>query len=159
MDLKYHSVVIFVSDIETAKHFYLDALGQEMEYDFGKNVVLKSGISLWEILEGHVIEVSGNHDDIKTTKAYELYFETGDLERVQQEIARLKLTVLHDLIEEPWGQRTIRFYDPDNNLIEVGETMESFVRRFSESGMKPEEISDRTTIPLAIVRKILDVAG
>jgi catechol 2,3-dioxygenase-like lactoylglutathione lyase family enzyme len=155
MELKYHSVVVFVKDIETARDFYLDVLEQEIEYDFGKNIAFKSGISLWEITRGHLIENSGSHCQTDSTKAYELYFETEDIDKIQIEVAEQRLSILHDLIEEPWGQRTIRFYDPDNNLIEVGETMEAFVKRFSESGMTPEQISVKTTIPVEIVRQMV----
>ena len=42
------NVVIFVKDIERSEYFYCDLLGQEVEFDFGKNVTFKSGISLWE---------------------------------------------------------------------------------------------------------------
>ena len=155
MDLAYHSVVIFVKEIESSKQFFLDVLGQEIEYDFGKNVAFKSGISLWEISEGHVIRESGSHSDTGIRKPYELYFETADIDQVQLDLAKYRLPLLHDLIEEPWGQRTIRFYDPDNNLIEVGETMEAFIRRLSDSGMTPEEVAERTTVPVEIVRQIL----
>jgi hypothetical protein len=61
-------------------------------------------------------------------------------------------------MEEPWGQRTIRFYDPDNNLIEVGETLEKFVGRMALSGMKLEEISAKTTIPIPIVKRLLNIS-
>lgn len=27
---------------------------------------------------------------------------------------------VNHLTEHPWGQKTVRFYDPDGNLIEVG---------------------------------------
>ena len=156
MELKFHSVVVFVKDIATSSKFYLDIMGQEIEYDFGKNIAFKSGISLWEIARGHLIENSGSHNKTDSTKAYELYFETEDIDKIQKDLAKHRLQILHDLIEEPWGQRTIRFYDPDNNLIEVGETMEAFVRRFSESGMTPEQIADKTTIPVEIVRQIIN---
>ena len=155
MELKYHSVVVFVKDIQNARNFYLDVLEQEIEYDFGKNIAFKSGISLWEITRGHLIENSGSHNQTDSTKAYELYFETEDIDKIQKDVAEHRLQILHDLIEEPWGQRTVRFYDPDNNLIEVGETMEAFVRRFSGSGMTPEQISVKTTIPVEIVRQIV----
>lgn len=36
-------------------------------------------------------------------------------------VADMKL--LHDLHDEPWGQRTIRFFDPDDHLIEAGESL------------------------------------
>jgi len=155
MKLRFHSLVIFVKDLEKSKKFYTEVLGQEIEYDFGNNVGLKNGISFWKIMPDHVISHSGKHSRIKATKAFEIYFETEDLESVQEIIVKHKLNILHDLMEEPWGQRTIRFYDPDNNLIEIGETLPKFVTRMASSGMKPEEISAKTTIPVEIVRALL----
>jgi len=157
MKPRFHSIVLFVKDIENSKKFYTEILGQEMQYDFGNNVALKSGITLWKMMPEHVISRSGKHSKINTTKAFEVYFETDDLDLVQRIIAKNHIETLHDLMEEPWGQRTIRFYDPDKNLIEVGETLEKFVVRMAYSGMKPEEISTKTTIPLAIVKKLLNL--
>jgi len=151
----FHSVVLFVKDLEKSKKFYTEVLGQEVEYDFGNNIGLKSGISLWKIMADHVISRSGKHSRIKATKAFEIYFETDDLNTCQEIIVKQKLNILHDLMEEPWGQRTIRFYDPDNNLIEVGETLATFVTRMAISGMNPAEISAKTTIPVEIVRALL----
>jgi catechol 2,3-dioxygenase-like lactoylglutathione lyase family enzyme len=151
----FHSVVLFVKDLEKSKKFYTEVLGQEVEYDFGNNIGLKSGISLWKIMADHVISRSGKHSRIKASKAFEIYFETDDLNAIQEIIVNKKLKILHDLMEEPWGQRTIRFYDPDNNLIEVGETLATFVTRMAISGMNPAEISAKTTIPVEIVRALL----
>ena len=153
----FHSIVLFVKDIERSKKFYTEVLGQELEYDFGNNVALKNGITLWKIMPEHIISLSGKHSKTNVTKAFEVYFETDDLEKVQEVIAKNHLTTLHDLMEEPWGQRTIRFYDPDKNLIEVGETLEKFVGRMARSGMKLEEISVKTTIPVQIVKKLLNL--
>jgi hypothetical protein len=75
---------------------------------------------------------------------------------MQESIAGWGLDYLHDLVEEPWGQRTIRFYDPDNNLIEVGEAMDTFVRRIASTGKIAAEVSAITTIPEEIIRKILE---
>jgi catechol 2,3-dioxygenase-like lactoylglutathione lyase family enzyme len=157
MNLKYHSVVLFVREIGKSKHFYTDVLQQEVEYDFGKNISFQSGISLWEIQEGHVIANAGVHGDTSSMKPYELYFETGDMEEVQRLVADHRLPLLHDLLEEPWGQRTLRFYDPDNNLIEVGETLETFIRRYYDSGMSPQEVSEKTTVPVGVIRQILNI--
>lgn len=158
MKPRFHSIVLFVKDIERSKKFYTEVLGQEMEYDFGNNVALKSGITLWKIMPDHIISRSGKHNKTNITKAFEVYFETDDLEPVQKIVAKNHLETLHDLMEEPWGQRTIRFYDPDKNLIEIGETLETFVRRMALSGMKPEEISVKTTIPVQIVKRLLNLS-
>jgi uncharacterized membrane protein (UPF0127 family) len=30
---------------------------------------------------------------------------------------------IHELREQPWKQKIIRIYDPDNNILEIGEPM------------------------------------
>jgi catechol 2,3-dioxygenase-like lactoylglutathione lyase family enzyme len=156
MKPKFHSIVLFVRDIRKSKKFYNDILGQEIEYDFGNNVALKSGITLWKMKPEHIIHKSGKHSKTNATKAFEIYFESDDLDVIRELIASHHLEILHDLMEEPWGQRTIRFYDPDNNLIEVGETLEKFVRRMAGLGMSLKEISAKTSIPEEVVLKLLN---
>ena len=158
MKPKFHSIVLFVKDIEVSKNFYTEIMGQEIQYDFGNNVALKSGITLWKMRPEHIISQSGKHSKISSTKPFEIYFETDNLDIIQELIAKYHLEILHDLMEEPWGQRTIRFYDPDKNLIEVGETLEKFVGRMFGLGMSLEEISKKTTIPLILVKKLLRIS-
>jgi catechol 2,3-dioxygenase-like lactoylglutathione lyase family enzyme len=49
MKPRFHSIVLFVKDIDRSKKFYTEVLGQEIDYDFGNNVALKNGITLWKI--------------------------------------------------------------------------------------------------------------
>jgi transposase len=37
-------------------------------------------------------------------------------------------------------KKTMRFYDPENNLIEIGETISCFVKRFKNQGMTEIEV-------------------
>jgi hypothetical protein len=58
---------------------------------------------------------------------------------------------VHGVKEFPWGQRVIRFYDPDRHILEVGEKMEMVCKRFLDSGMTVEETSKRTMLPIEFV--------
>jgi hypothetical protein len=58
---------------------------------------------------------------------------------------------LHQINEEPWGQRTIRFFDPDGHLIEIGEPMEVFVNNMSQKGLSAVQISEKSGIPVETV--------
>ena len=62
---------------------------------------------------------------------------------------------LGDVIEHTWGQRVIRFYDPDRHLIEVGEDMNMVVRRFLDQGMTLEEVSARMDVSVEDLNKLL----
>jgi len=152
----YHSVAVFVKNMDRSKEFYTGILDQDMDRDFGKNIILKSGISLWEVNPSHIIPKRLGDESINNEKAvrFELYFETDDVESVFRKLKENNVGFLHPIHEEPWGQKTIRFFDPDRHLIEIGESMETFVVRLAKD-MTPEQVSEKTSVPLSVVEKII----
>jgi len=151
--MKYHSVGVFVKDIEVSRQFYTEVLGLSIEHDFGGNIILVGGISIWQIDVNHIIPRT-----LETNTAanrFELYFETEDIQRVDSKLKARGVKYLHDVIEEPWGQRTIRFFDPDGHLIEVGESMGTFVTRMHRQGMTEKQISEKTSISREHVRGLI----
>jgi catechol 2,3-dioxygenase-like lactoylglutathione lyase family enzyme len=54
-----------------------------------------------------------------------LYFEESDIEGFVEKLEKLypNTVYVNRLMEHSWGQKVIRFYDPDGNLIEVGTPM------------------------------------
>ena len=55
----------------------------------------------------------------------ELYFEEADIEGFFERLERYypEVQYVNRLMTHSWGQKVIRFYDPDGNLIEVGTPM------------------------------------
>lgn len=84
----------------------------------------------------------------------ELYFEADDYEEFLSGIDGLEL--VHPPMEHSWGQRGVRFYDPDGHIIEVGETIAMTVKRFSQSGMSAAGIAVRMDVKEEYVRQWLD---
>lgn len=157
MQLKNSTPVLFVDDIERSKIFYTSVLGMAVVMDFGINVTLDSGIALWQIPLGHQLGAH-NKEAVKTGYSpFELCFETNDLDQAFAELHQAETRFLHEIHEENWGQRTVRFFDPDGHLVEIGEAMHVFVQRFHHRGMSPEEVSARTSVPLAEVVRLLAV--
>ena len=151
--IKFHSVVIFVKDIKYSKSFYTKILNEEIEHDFGKNVILKSGLSLWELGDHHIIaeQLNTNPNGHKI----ELYFESDDLVRIVERLKENSINFLHKMHEEPWGQRTIRFFDPDNHLVEIGEPLPVFIRNMHNKGLTIKEIEDKSGIPASTIKSLL----
>ncbi|MGE5458353.1 MAG: VOC family protein [Methanococcaceae archaeon] len=149
--------VLFVKDIEESKHFYSRLLGLSIDLDFGKNIIFNNGFAIWEIRDDHVIPLKLGLDRISDQRInnFELYFETDDLAEVYNNLKNKQIKFLHEIHEEPWGQQTIRFFDPDNHLIEIGESMKKFVTRFLEMGLTIEQISKRTSVPIEKVKLLL----
>jgi catechol 2,3-dioxygenase-like lactoylglutathione lyase family enzyme len=136
--MKFHSSVIFVNDIEKSKDFYVQLLNQEIEHDFGKNVILKSGLTIWEIRPEHII--SKALETKGSVNRFELYFETELIEEKHEQIKSKNIDFLHEIHEEPWGQRTIRFFDPDKHLIEIGEPLPTFIKNMNKKGLSVKQI-------------------
>ena len=58
-------------------------------------------------------------------------------------------------MEYSWGQRVVRFYDPDKHIIEFGENMKVVCRRFLDSGMTPEQVAERMGVPVKLVNSCI----
>lgn len=76
-------------------------------------------------------------------------------EEFVEKLKSYEILYVHDVIEYPWGQRVIRFYDPDMHMIEVGESMETVVKRFIDQGMSIEETAKRTQYPIEFVKSCI----
>ncbi len=151
--MKYTSTLIAVKDMETSKQFYHDVLGLSVITDFGANVTLDGSITLqttdtWKALIGGKDIVLHHH-------ASELYFEETDMDGFLEKLQGFPIVYVHQPLTHPWGQRVVRFYDPDHHIIEVGEDMVMVVKRFSGGGMTAEQVAVRMDVPVSYVQECL----
>ena len=148
--LKFKCPLIAVSDIKESVRFYEEVIGDRVAMDFGENVTFEGGFSLQEMKRWKSLI----HSDKVRRKSNdaELYFEEDDFDGF---ISYLKefpdLLFVHGVEEMPWGQRVIRFYDPDFHIIEVGESMDVVIRRMLQSGMSVEETARKSQYPIEYV--------
>lgn len=119
MIMKLKNVLIVVNDIEKARQFYYDLFGLEMILDNDGNMVLTEGLVLQE--EKYWKEFI-DKEIILENNSCELYFEEEDIEAFIEKLEEYYPDVkyVNKLMTHSWGQKVIRFYDPDGNLIEVG---------------------------------------
>ena len=150
--MKYKSPLIAITDMERSKVFYKKYLGLDVDVDFGANVTLTGGLSL-QTLETWRGFIGGKEVGFKGN-AGELYFEEDDFDSLIQNLDGLEL--IHPPVEHSWGQRTVRFYDPDGHVIEVGENIAATARRFADSGMTVAEIAVRMDVKEEYVREWLE---
>ena len=117
--MRLRNVPIVVHDIERARRLYHDLFGLEVAQDNGGNMILTEGLALQE--ERYWREFLGR-DVVHESNASELYFEEADIEGFVERLEGLYPDVryVNTLMTHSWGQRVVRFYDPDGNLIEVG---------------------------------------
>ena len=152
--LKYTSTLIAVADMEISKQFYHDVLGLEIVADFGDNVTLDGGIALQTMNTWKTFIRTDNL--VLPNNAGELYFEEEDMDTFCDHLKKFDICYIHLLFEHRWGQRVVRFYDPDKHIIEVGEKLDAVILRFMENGLSAEETAVRMDIPFDFVRACLN---
>ena len=120
--MKLKNVLIVVRDIERSKKYYRDLFGLDVVMDNDGNMILTEGLVLqeakiWQNFLGKEI--------IPENNSCELYFEEKDLEGFVRRLEELYPDTIYvnRLMTHSWGQKVVRFYDPDGNLIEVGTPM------------------------------------
>ena len=122
--------------------------------DFGANVTLDGGLVMqtmdtWKsFIRTDKVLLPNN--------AGELYFEEEDLDAFLENLKQFDICYVHPLFEHRWGQRVVRFYDPDRHIIEVGEKLNTVILRFMEQGLSAEETAIRMDIPLDFVTACLE---
>lgn len=147
--------VLFVNNIDISKDFYINILAQTVKLDFGKNIIFESGFAIWEINPNHVISQHRKLNNV-TSNNFELCFETDNIYTVYKKLQSYQVNFLHPINTEVWGQQTIRFFDPDNHLIEIGETLETFVIKFYNKGLTVKQVSESTHVPVEHVEQIVN---
>lgn len=148
------SYLLVTADLEKSKSFYQEVMGLNIDLDLGAHVILSGGLCLqtlasWQDfigVDGAEIAFGG--------KDGEIYFEEDDLDNFLTKLQGISgIQYVHPLMEHRWGQRVIRFYDPDSHIIEVGESLEVVCSRFLADGMTAEEVAARMDMPAGWVEQ------
>lgn len=154
--MKFHSPMIIVSDIEKSKQFYTGVLKEPVTLDLDTYVIM-GGFSMMTRDTWNEQTKDSVVPEKKTGHCFELYFEENHFDDFVEALHKSPdYKELQALTEAPWGQRTIRFLDPDNYAVEVSEPMEEVVLRFLASGMSMQEASEKSMMPVEFVQKCLD---
>lgn len=147
--MKDMAVMLAVSDIEKSVEFYNKLFGLQIVADFGANKTLTGGLALQtqetykKFIENDTISYGGNN--------FELYFEVDDFDNFAGKLSGFDIVYVHQIKTHSWGQRVVRFYDLDRNIIEVGENMKTVCQRFLDSGMTPEQVASRMDVPIQYI--------
>lgn len=151
--MKFNNPLIVVTDMDKSVEFYKSVLGLRVIVDFGANKTLTGGLAL-QTLETWK-EFIGNTDIGFGSNNAELYFEEDDFDEFIKRLNSFNIHYVHPAKEHTWGQRVVRFYDPDRHIIEVGENIKTVCKRFIDSGMTPSQVAERMDVPLKFVNKFI----
>ena len=117
--MRLKNVLIVVKDIEKSKKFYHDLFGLDTILDNEGNMILTEGLVLQD---AKIWKDFVKKDIISESNSCELYFEEKNIEKFIEKLEKLypSIQYVNRLMTHSWGQKVIRFYDLDGNLIEVG---------------------------------------
>lgn len=120
--MRLKNVLIVVNDMEKSIAFYKDLFGLEVILDNDGNVIMTEGLVLQD---AKIWKTFLNRDIIPQNNACELFFEENDIEGFVRKLEKYgePIEYVNKLMTNSWGQKVVRFYDPDGNLIEVGTPM------------------------------------
>jgi catechol 2,3-dioxygenase-like lactoylglutathione lyase family enzyme len=158
MTVKFCSSILLVNRIKASREFYEEILNQTVEIDHGECIGFVGGFSIWQIEHAYEIMAKDFSGSLvgNGNGHFELYFESDDLDDLHKKLTAKKVEFVHDIIEQPWGQRVFRVYDPDKHMVELGEPMTAVIKRYLGQGMTPIEVAKRTSMPFEIVQKEAD---
>lgn len=123
--MKLKNLLIVVKNLEKSKEFYRNLFGLNVIRDYEGKVVLSEGLVLQseEIWKNHI-----KKEIIKENNSSLIYFEETYLENFILKLEKNYPSVkyLDKLTNLDSGQKMIRFYDLDGNLIEIRTPIENY---------------------------------
>jgi len=154
--IKFMGPLLVVEDLQRSRRFYEGLLGMKVQNDFGVNVSFEGNLAIH--LKEHFQGLLGGPERFPVVFGAhygEMYFESDEMEAVLLRLKQAGVEFIHELVEQPWGQRVMRFYDPDRHVIEIGEQMEAVFIRMHQQGLTAQQIQQKTGMPLEFVEAVL----
>lgn len=122
--------------------------------DYGENITFHGDFAIHH--KSHFKSLINNDQILSKSNNFDLYFEDDNLETIVNKLKENGFEFIHKIIEQPWKQKVIRFYDYDKNIIEIGERMEHAAYCLSKQNYSIEEISKITYLPEDVVQKSIE---
>jgi catechol 2,3-dioxygenase-like lactoylglutathione lyase family enzyme len=148
--MKFICALITVGNMERSREFYENVLEQKVKYDYGENVTFHGDFAIH--LRSHFQGLIDKREVTKGANNVELYFELDNLEKLEKKLNKEGVEFVHGIREQPWRQKVMRFYDPDQHIIEVGESFEHLSYRLHREGLEIGKIAEITYMPESFVR-------
>lgn len=151
--MKLESVVLAVKDLEISKNFYIRLFDQKVVLDHGLNISFDGGFSLQKNF-AWLVNIS-NEQVIDKACNMELYFEVNDFDLFIKKLDTFpNIKYVHPIKKYQWQQRVVRIFDPDDHMIEIGESMDIVIKKLLLEKNSVDKVSQITQYPIEYVRKI-----
>ena len=120
------AVTLFVEDLAAAKHFYMEAFGQEVIFENDNSAVFQFGGTLINLLDvaaaPELVEPAGVGDaQVGVRAVYTL--EVDDVDATCEVLRERGVELLNGPMDRPWGVRTASFRDPGGHIWEIAASL------------------------------------
>ena len=146
--------LVVVEDIKKSRELYEGILNQKVIADYVQNVAFEGGFALHE--QAHFKTLIGNQEVLKKSNSFELYFDEENVDESFKKIKAAGFAFVHEVIEQPWRQKVFRFYDYDQNIVEIGEPMPHVAYRLHIEGKPIDEICRTTYMDAQMVTAAIE---
>ena len=157
-EIQFKGPAAYVRDLDRSRAFYEDVIGLRVERIMsheGKAIAVAytAGLSIWAADHAFRVIFGSSPAAFAASErpTWENAFEVEDVKAMYERATRADSRFAHPLRELPWGQRTFRVYDPDGNILDIGETHEAAVRRMVAEGMPRERVAEKICLPLETI--------
>ena len=119
-----NGVVLFAADFSATVKFYRDTIGLAVEHAGEGIIDFKTGGTMLSVLElNSAKEIFGSEAVLANAPhaghRLELAVEVPDVDAVHTQLRDRGVEFLNSPTDQPWGQRTADFCDPEGNIIEI----------------------------------------
>ncbi len=118
------NTIIFVKDIQASTKFYSELLGLKImnSYEtivwFENNFTIHDANALYKTIYKKELPDTSKKQGKNNV---DIYFECNNLEDIYNKLKENNVEFIHPIEKQAWDQNVIRFYDPDNHIVEIGE--------------------------------------
>jgi catechol 2,3-dioxygenase-like lactoylglutathione lyase family enzyme len=161
-EIQFKGPAAYVRDLDRSRRFYEDVLGLKVARVMAREgrpiaVAYTAGLSIWDAGDAFASIFGSSAPDARHADhpVWENAFEVQDVDAMYERAMAAQSRFAHPLRELHWGQRTFRVYDPDGNVIDVGETHAAAVRHMVAGGMSHTQVAEKISLPVETVERFV----
>jgi len=119
MGITLNSSILLTKNMERAIRFYKEVMGLELQKQFETVAFFQDGLVIHD--EAVYLSYIGGPDQSPSGFKAVYYYIDTDIDEMYRSLQEKKVEFIHGLETQSWGERVLRFYDPDGNVIEIGD--------------------------------------
>ena len=119
MGIALKSSILLTKNMDRAIRFYRDAMGLKLQKQFETVAFFQDGLVLHD--ESVYLGYIGGSDPSAAGFKAVYYYIASDIDETARLLQEKNVELIHGLESQSWGEKFIRFYDPDGNVIEIGD--------------------------------------